>query len=81
MSRHIGALYRPQCHDTEEGGVARGTPRQAFRIAADKWQAFGDAAQRLDPPADRAELLRQFIDWFTRQKGAKLPARPAAAED
>lgn len=38
------------------------------------WQRFGDAAKEVG--ADRAALLRAFMDWFTHQPGAKLPRRP-----
>lgn len=52
------------------------TPRQ-IRIPADEWQEFDDAAKGQHPPTDRATLVREFIRWYLRKPGAKLPRRPA----
>jgi hypothetical protein len=55
--------------------MTRGTQRQTVRIDPDLWAAFGEEARKLDPPADRAELVRQYIRWFMREQGVKQPPR------
>lgn len=51
------------------------TPRQ-IRIPADEWQEFDAAAKGQDPPTERATLVREFIRWYLRKPGAKMPKRP-----
>lgn len=50
----------------------RGTHKVIFRIPEALWQRFGDVAI-----PDRSTLIREFIRWYVREKGAKLPPRPA----
>ncbi len=45
-----------------------------LRIREDLWAVFGEAATRAG--VDRSTLLREFIRWYARQAGAKLPDRP-----
>jgi len=52
------------------------TPVQRFRLDNDIWAQFADAVQRSDPGADRSKVLRQFVAWFVREPGARLPSRP-----
>jgi hypothetical protein len=52
------------------------TPRQAFRIDRELLDEFRDAVGRADPPADMSAVVRQFMSWYVRQRGAKLPRRP-----
>jgi hypothetical protein len=52
----------------------RGTPKITLRVSEALWQQFGAAATRKD--MDRASLLREFIRWYVREPGAKLPDRP-----
>jgi len=47
------------------------TPLTAFRIDPELWRAFGEVAE-----PDRSAVLRDFIRWFSRQPGAKMPKRP-----
>lgn len=54
------------------------TPLQNFRVDPDLWAAFEQAVRRADPESDRSKVLRQFVAWYVRERGAKLPARPAA---
>ena len=54
------------------------TPSQNFRVDADLWDRFGNAIERAEPGSDRSKTLRQFIAWYVREPGAKLPARPPA---
>lgn len=48
-----------------------GTKLQNFRAEPELWAKFGELA---DP--DRSTVLRDFIAWYIRQPGAKLPKRP-----
>lgn len=52
----------------------KGTERQTIRIPLDLWKHFGEVATEND--ADRSLLVRQFIAWYIRERGAKLPPRP-----
>ncbi len=44
------------------------------RIPLEKWERFGDAA--VADGTDRSKLINEFVDWYLRERGAKLPARP-----
>lgn len=51
----------------------KGSPRRAFRYDdIERWELF----QRLTDKDGASDALRQFVDWFTRKPGAKLPQRP-----
>lgn len=56
----------------------RGKPRLTIRIDPEAWADFGVAAERSEPLVDRSELVRQFIDWYRRAPGARMPKRPDA---
>lgn len=51
------------------------TPPRLMRIDDVLWEAFG----RLAGTRNRSRLVRDFIAWYTRQPGAKLPQRPPAS--
>ncbi|MCI3240267.1 hypothetical protein [Streptomyces spinosisporus] len=51
------------------------TPARQIRIG-DQWYDFDEAAKALG--TDRATLIREFISWFLRKPGAKMPERPPA---
>lgn len=53
------------------------TPPRQIRIG-DEWYEFDEAAKRMG--TERAALVREFIAWYLRRPGAKLPARPAAVQ-
>jgi hypothetical protein len=55
---------------------SKGTPRQAFRLDPDLVEEFKDAVGRTDPPQDMSAVVRGFLAWYVRRRGAKLPARP-----
>ena len=55
----------------------KGNPRQAFRFDPDLWTLFCATVDVAEPPIDRSEVIRQFVRWYVREKGAKLPERPA----
>ncbi|MFJ4829866.1 hypothetical protein ACIP79_08120 [Streptomyces sp. NPDC088747] len=52
------------------------TPVSRFRIAAEEWRAFGEA---LPDDTDRSAILREFVAWYLRRPGAKLPTRPSTS--
>ena len=51
------------------------TPARQIRIG-DEWYEFDDAAKSMD--TERATLIREFIAWYLRKPGAKMPKRPPA---
>ncbi|WP_377271900.1 hypothetical protein [Peterkaempfera sp. SMS 1(5)a] len=54
-------------------------PRQ-MRIPDDEWLPFEAATKAQHPTgrSPRAAVIRDFIRWYMRRPGAKLPDRPAA---
>jgi hypothetical protein len=51
------------------------TPVRYIRIPDADWDDFRAVAGR-----DGPEALREFIQWYLRRPGAKLPARPSPEE-
>lgn len=49
-------------------------PKQAIRVSKEKWDRFGVVAD--DAGTDRSTLVREFIDWYLRERGGVLPERP-----
>jgi hypothetical protein len=47
------------------------TPTRPIRIDLDLWDRFGALAE-----PDRSAVIREFVRWFVREPGAKLPQRP-----
>lgn len=56
----------------------RGNPRHAFRFTPTLWAEFVAAVERDPEGRDQTAVLRDFIRWYTRERGAKLPQRPPA---
>lgn len=58
--------------------MAKDTHTRAIpiRIPREKWQKFEKTAGA----RNRSAVLNEFIDWYNRESGAKLPARPPAEE-
>ena len=54
------------------------TPIQRFRLDDDLWIRFDKAVHQVDASSDRSKVLRQFVAWYSREPGAKMPARPPA---
>lgn len=52
------------------------TPPRQMRIPDDEWLPFGDAAKSLGKP--RVVPVREFIRWYMRRPGARMPTRPEA---
>ncbi len=51
------------------------TPIRQIRIPGDEW----DGLKRVTGHG-HVRVLREFIRWYLRRPGAKLPTRPSAAE-
>lgn len=49
------------------------TPPRQIRIG-DTWYDFDAAAKAMG--TERATVIRELIDWYIREPGAKLPSRP-----
>lgn len=47
------------------------TPTRPIRIDLELWDRFGQIAE-----PDRSTVLRDFIRWYVREPGAKMPKRP-----
>lgn len=52
------------------------TPKRGIRIPDDTWLPAVETARKQDTSA--GELCREFLDWYLRKPGAKLPQRPPA---
>ncbi|NDK24712.1 hypothetical protein FSY75_09525 [Streptomyces sp. TR1341] len=54
--------------------------QRKFRAPDDEWNGFGDATKAQHPQgrSPRGQVLREFIRWYMRRPGAKLPVRPPA---
>lgn len=52
------------------------TPKQ-MRIPDPDWEKFEHTAGK----RNRAATVTEFIRWYNREPGAKLPTRPPAAEE
>jgi hypothetical protein len=50
------------------------TDTQNFRCAKPRWTLFGTLAG----VRRRAQVLNDFIAWYNREPGARLPQRPPA---
>lgn len=50
------------------------TQHRSVRVGDDDWADLDTAAQSAG--VDRATLIKQFIRWYLRRPGAKLPERP-----
>jgi hypothetical protein len=55
-------------------------PKNIRVPAADEWDPFLAATRTIHPDgrSPRTQVLREFIRWYLRRPGAKLPARPPA---
>lgn len=53
------------------------TPKR-FRAPDEEWDAFELATRAMSPEgrSPRGRVLREFIRWYMRRPGAKLPERP-----
>lgn len=60
--------------------TSRHTPNRVFRIDKEMWEAFTAAVDRHEPPVTRTEVIKNFMQWYSRERGAKLPERPPRPE-
>ena len=51
------------------------TPHRTIRAEDDIWLPFDEAVRHQDQP-DRSTVLRNFMAWYIRVPGSKLPTRP-----
>jgi hypothetical protein len=51
------------------------TPSRHVRVADEDWGDLEAAAGAIG--SDRGKVINQFIRWYLRRPGAKLPERPA----
>lgn len=51
-----------------------GTQHRSVRVSDEDWGDFDTAAKFLG--SDRGTVIKQFIRWYLRRPGAKLPERP-----
>jgi hypothetical protein len=54
-------------------------PQRKFRAPDDEWVPFEAATRAVHPEgrSPRGRVIREFIRWYMRRPGAKLPERPA----
>lgn len=52
------------------------TKHRSIRLEDDLWRDLDPAARAVG--YDRSGVIRQFVRWYLRRPGAKLPQRPAA---
>jgi hypothetical protein len=54
--------------------------QRKFRAPDDEWEPFEDATRAQHPTgrSPRGRVIREFIRWYMRRPGAKLPERPPA---
>jgi hypothetical protein len=51
------------------------TPIRSIRISAAKWEVAKKKAA--EQGKSMSDLFREFLDWWLRTPGAKLPTRPS----
>ena len=56
----------------------RGTARQTIRVDEALWEQFGKETASAE--SDRSAVLRDFVRWYVREPGAKMPKRPPTSE-
>lgn len=58
-------------------GQGANTPTRPIRIDLALWNEAGEATKA--ERTDRSAIIREFIRWYLRKPGAKLPQRPPAS--
>lgn len=73
----IASTQKPQLEARDPvGRPATGeTPIRQMRIPDDEWDGLKKVAGR-----SHVRVIREFIRWYLRRPGAKLPTRPSAEE-
>ncbi|MET7756800.1 hypothetical protein ABZT27_19175 [Streptomyces sp. NPDC005389] len=64
---------------TEHPDSEYDTPRRV-RMPDEEWEPFLAATKVMHPDgrSPRGKVLREFVRWYMRRPGAKLPERPPA---
>lgn len=65
----VGSAYDPPVATTP-----RKTPQRTLVVEPSDWDELQVAAKAVG--SDRATVLRQFIKWYIRRPGARMPQRP-----
>jgi hypothetical protein len=65
----VGNDYVPLVATTE-----RKTPQRTLVVEPEDWDELQIAAKAVG--SNRATVLRQFIKWYIRRPGARMPQRP-----
>ncbi|MEV4861482.1 hypothetical protein [Streptomyces ossamyceticus] len=52
------------------------TQHRSVRVSDDDWRDLGTATASLG--TDRGKVIKEFIAWYLRRPGAKIPERPSA---
>jgi hypothetical protein len=52
------------------------TPHRTIRVPDEEWEELKERSA-----GDATSLIRQFIRWYLRRPGAKLPVRPDPKEE
>jgi hypothetical protein len=77
MSDTAGATL-DRCVGSDYGqpvaATPRKTPQRTLVVDPDEWNDLATAAKAAG--SERAQVLRQFIKWYIRRPGARLPQRP-----
>lgn len=66
---------RTLCHMAEQDTTTH-TPHRPIRVPKDRWDAFG----LLVGVRSRAKVVNEFIAWYVREPGARLPQRPPVSD-
>lgn len=55
-------------------------PQRKFRAPKTEWAPFEPASKAVHPTgrSPRGRVIREFLRWYMRRPGAKLPERPPA---
>ena len=55
------------------------TQHRSVRVDDETWNDADEATSRMG--TDRAKVINQFLQWYLRRPGAKLPERPEPHRD
>jgi nucleoside-diphosphate-sugar epimerase len=79
LASTLAAMYGQQGKIAPVPNPENFTPIRSIRIAAATWDVA--KAKAREQGKSMSELIREFLDWWLRTPGAKLPARPPVDSD